>query len=93
MSEKFGNSEVTHELENKVRKSVQLAIRSELTGIMIVLLSTEDKLEKKGKIQQSLKYYKAALKDTLNVEQQTLTPQALLNPILATKIAAALKLK
>ena len=94
MAVKF-NETVEDTVENRVRKTCQLALRTEFTGIMLVHVEKmgDNKLDLRSKVQSSIKFYKAELNGTLSAAQQTLTPSNLCHDVMSSKIKACLQLK
>ena len=82
-------------LGTKSKTLVQLASRSELTGILCYHLSqlNDDKIKLRSSFQQSLKTYKQFLNPTLGADEQAKTIQSLLAVVLQSKIIAVLKMK
>ena len=83
------------ELAKKAKKFVQLALRSEVTGILMVHLTqlADDKIKLRSSFQQTMKVYKQLLAPTLGADEQNKTIQSMFLPILQSKIISVLKMK
>jgi hypothetical protein len=86
---------VDESLGKKAKTMVQLALRSELTGILVYHSATltDDKIKLRSSYQGSIKAFKSLFTPTLGADEQKKLVQSLLPAILQSKIANVLKMK